>query len=64
MRDTTIVWRPKYYPADKFDYNKVAERVERIKESGDKDKLAIITHNIKKAVEDNPHLSEFLNLVK
>lgn len=63
MRDTTIVWRPKTYPANKFDFDKVSARMAKLKENNDKSGIEIMTANIERAVEDNPSMERFLTLI-
>lgn len=63
-KDSTIEWKPKEYPVDKFDYDKVKARVERCKEEGDRKGLEVITKNIKRVCKDNPNVfDDFLKLV-
>lgn len=64
-KDTTIAWRAKKYPIDKFSYNEVKLRVEKVRASGDKEALKTITKNIKRVCADNPEIfDEFLELVE
>ena len=35
-KDSTVTWKPKIYPADKFDYDKIKARVEDLKEKKNK----------------------------
>ena len=63
-KDSTIVWKPKKYEVDAFDYDKVKARVEKCKEEGDKKALEVITKNIKRVCKDNPDIFDnFLKLV-
>lgn len=64
-KDSTIVWKPKTYEVDRFDFDKVKARIERCKEEGDKEALKIITKNIKRVCKDNPDVfDDFLSLVE
>ena len=42
-KDSTIVWKPKHYDVDRFDFDKVKARIEKCKEEGDKKALEVIT---------------------
>ena len=64
-KDSTIVWKPKHYDVDRFDFDKVKARIEKFKEEGDKEALKIITKNIKRVCKDNPDVfDDFLSLVE
>jgi hypothetical protein len=64
-KDSTIVWKPKHYDVDKFDFDKVKARIEKCKEEGDKKALEVITKNIKRVCKDNPDVfDDFLSLVE
>ena len=64
-KDTTIVWKPKIYAEDHFDYDKIKARVEALREKGNKEGLKALERNLKRVVEDNPGVFDhFLDLLK
>ena len=64
-KDTTIVWKPKIYAEDHFDYDKIQARVEALREKGNKEGLKALERNLKRVVEDNPGVFDhFLELLK
>ncbi len=64
-KDSTVVWKPKIYDADKFDYDKVKARVEAMKEKKDKKGLETMKRNFDRVCKDNPGVFDhFLELLK
>jgi len=64
-KDSTVTWKPKIYPADKFDYEKVKARVEKYKEEGNKKGLKTMARNFERVCRDNPGVFDhFLELLK
>lgn len=63
-KDSTIVWKPKKYSIDRFDFEKFKERVERLKEEGNKQALKTIKKNVQRVCKDNPDMfDDFLALL-
>ena len=64
-KDSTVVWKPKIYDADKFDYDKVKARVEAMKEKKYKKGLETMKRNFDRVCKDNPGVFDhFLELLK
>jgi hypothetical protein len=55
-KDSTIVWKPKHYAADHFDFDKFSERVAKLKEEGNKKALQTMQKNVERVVKDNPDM--------
>ena len=53
-KDSTVVWKPKIYAADKFDYDKIKARVADLKEMNNKQGLETLTRNLERVCKDNP----------
>lgn len=63
-KDSTIQWKPKKYAIDHFDFEKFKERVEALKQAGDKKALKTIKKNVERVCKDNPDMfDDFLNLL-
>ena len=64
-RDSTVVWKPKIYPADKFDYEKIKAKVANLKENKNKKGLETLSRNLERVCRDNPGVFDhFLELLK
>jgi hypothetical protein len=64
-KDSTIVWKPKIYAADKFDFEKVKARVSDMKEKNNKKGLETMARNFERVCKDNPGVFDhFLELLK
>ena len=64
-KDSTVTWKPKIYPADKFDYDKIKARVEDLKEKKNKKGLETMKRNFERVCKDNPGVFDhFLELLK
>ena len=64
-KDSTVTWKPKKFPADKFDFEKVKARVEKYKEEGNKKGLKTMARNFERVCRDNPGVFDhFLELLK
>lgn len=64
-KDSTVVWKPKTYDADKFDYDKVKARIEVMKENKNKKGLETMKRNLDRVCKDNPGVfNHFLELLK
>ena len=64
-KDSTVVWKPKIYAADKFDYDNIKARVADLKEMNNKQGLETLTRNLERVCKDNPGVfDDFLELVK
>lgn len=53
-KDSTVVWKPTIYPADKFDYDKIKARVAKMRDEGNKKGLETMKRNFEKVIKDNP----------
>lgn len=53
-KDSTVVWKPKFYDADTFDFEKVKARLDKAVEDGNKEAVKTITRNIRRVCDDNP----------
>lgn len=63
-RDTTIVWKPKKYAIDHFDFEKFSARVKKLQEEGNKQALKTIKKNVERVCKDNPDMfDDFLKLL-
>ena len=63
-RDTTIVWKPKKYAIDAFNFDKFKLRVEKYQEEGNKQALKTIRRNVERVCKDNPDMfDDFLNIL-
>ena len=64
-KDSTVVWKPKIYAADKFDFEKVKARVSDMKEKNNKKGLETMARNFERVCKDNPGVFDhFLELLK
>jgi len=55
-KDSTIVWKPKLYAADHFDFDKFKERVAKLKDEGNKNALQTMERNVRRVCKDNPNM--------
>lgn len=55
-KDTTIVWKPKLYAIDHFDFDKFKVRVEKYKDEGNKKALETMKRNAERVCKDNPNM--------
>ena len=63
-KDTTIVWKPKLYAIDHFDFEKFSSRVAKLKEEGNKKALETMKRNAERVCKDNPDVfDDFLALL-
>jgi hypothetical protein len=63
-KDSTIVWKPKHYAPDHFDFDKFSERVAKLKEEGNKNALETMKRNAERVCKDNPDMfDDFLALL-
>ena len=63
-KDTTIVWKPKLYAIDHFNFDKFKVRVEKYKDEGNKKALETMKRNAERVCKDNPNMfDDFLALL-